>query len=113
MEKESILGVVMDSLSLFGDNTKTALLLQMKKEGIMFTTEEFEINKFCKVIEDLLGNHADFIIAKIVDDFCKQSKTTLDELQSTRRKTHSSNTQVLQSLFQIADGTNAAEAIHN
>lgn len=83
------------------------------KEGVVFTPDEFEVNKFCKVIEDLLGNHADFIIAKIVDDFCKQSERTLDNFLSARRKTHASNAQVLQSLFQIGNGLIAANPIHN
>lgn len=103
MQKETVLGFILDSLSLFGDNTKTALLIRMEKEGVVFTTEKFDIDKFCRVIEDLLGNHAEFIIVKIVDDFCKYSKTTSDELQLARRARHNSHAEVIQSLFRIAE----------
>jgi len=75
----------------------------MKEEGVVFTAEKFDIDKFCRVIEDLLGNHAEFIIIKIVDDFCKYLETTSDELQLAQRVRHKSHTEVIESVFRIAE----------
>ena len=103
MQKETVLGWIHDSLSLFGDNTKTALLIQMQKEGVVFTPDRFDIDKFCRVIQDLLGNHAEFIIVKIVDDFCKNSGMTLDEIGLALKAHHNSHAAVIQSLFRKAE----------
>jgi hypothetical protein len=103
MQKETLLGLILDSLSLFGDNTKAALLIRMQNEGVVFTPDEFDIDKFCRVIQDLLGNHAEFVIVKIVDDFCKYSKSIADELELTRIVQFGSHAEVIKSLFRIAE----------
>jgi len=41
---------MVDSLSLFGENTKVALITRLVKEGISFTPEAFDIEKFCTVV---------------------------------------------------------------
>ena len=103
VQKKTVLGFIHDSLSLFGDNTKTALLVQMRNEGVVFTPDKFDIDKFCRVIQDLLGNHAEFIIVKIADDFCKHSGATIEEIGLSRKGHHNSNAAVLQSLFRQAE----------
>jgi hypothetical protein len=103
VQKKAVLGLIHDSLSLFGDNTKTALLVQMQKEGVVFTPDKFDIDKFCRVIQDLLGNHAEFIIVKIADDFCKQSGATIEEVGLSTKGHHNSNAAVLQLLFRKAE----------
>lgn len=103
MSKDAVLRCIFESLSLFGENTKTALLSQLQKEGIEFTPEGFNIEKFCMVIESLLGRHADFIIVKIADEFCKQSHMSLEELHIVNGAYHQSHTSMLKSLFRIAE----------
>jgi hypothetical protein len=103
VQKKTVLGLIQDSLSLFGDNTKTALLIQMQNEGVVFTPDKFDIDKFCRIIQDLLGNHAEFIIVKIVDDFCKQSGATTEEIGLSIKGHRNSNAAVLQSLFRQAE----------
>jgi hypothetical protein len=103
MQKEAVLGWILDSLSLFGENTKTALLLEMQQQGVVFTPNQFDIEKFCKVIRDILGNHAEFIIIKIVDDFCKYSEISRQELGLSNPSTYQYPAHVLESLFKIAE----------
>lgn len=103
MNKDAVLRCIFESLSLFGENTKTALFTQLQKEGIKFTPEGFNIEKFCTVVETLLGRHADFIFVKIVDEFCKQSHTSLEELHIANGAYPQSHTGILESLFRIAE----------
>jgi hypothetical protein len=99
MPQEVLLRCIFDSLSLFGENTKIALLDKMRQEGIGFTPETFDIDKFAIVTEDLLGRSADFVFVKILDEFCKRSDKPATEL---RIALHQSNARMLESLFAIA-----------
>ncbi|HLG37327.1 MAG TPA: hypothetical protein VI338_04275 [Nitrososphaera sp.] len=99
MQKEILLRCIFDSLSLFGENTKAALLDKLQQEGVGFTPETFDIAKFSIVAENLLGRSADFIFVKIADDFCNQTKTSLEEIGIANS---SSNSRILQSLFRLA-----------
>jgi hypothetical protein len=103
MNKDAVLQCIFESLSLFGENTKTALLAQLQKEGVAFTPEQFDIEKFCIVIENLLGRHADFIFVKIVDEFCRKSDMSLEELGIADKPYFQSHSGILESLFRIAE----------
>jgi len=103
MSKDTVLQCIFESLSLFGENTKTALLSQLQKEGIKFTPEGFNVEKFCTVIETLLGSHADFVFVKIADEYCKQSHMSLEELHIVDGAYYRSHKGMLESLFRIAE----------
>lgn len=78
--KDFRLQCVVDSLSTFGENTKVAILSQLDREGVSFTSEQFEIEKFCKVVTLFLGQWSDFIFLKITDEICARSKKSLEDL---------------------------------
>lgn len=109
MSKDAVLRCIFESLSLFGENTKTALLSQLQKEGIKFTPEGFNIEKFCAVTETLLGRHADFVFVKIADEYCKQSHMSLEELGIVDGAHYQSHTGMLESLFRIAESVSQSD----
>jgi hypothetical protein len=90
---------VIDSLSLFGENSKAAIMSQLDNEGISFTSEGFEIRKFCKVVNGYLGQWSDFIFSKITDNICEQSGVTLENLGLDKRAKHIESSELLIELF--------------
>ena len=105
MQKDLFLQCAFDSLSMFGQNTKNALLSHYQEHGLEFTPDEFDANKFCAVTSEMLGRSADFIFVKIIDDFCRRSGVSLEEggLSGKARLVH--NSDVLVSLFsKVKDG---------
>jgi len=96
---DASLQCVIDSLSLFGENSKAAIISQLDKEGISFTSEGFEVSKFCKVVNRFLGRWSDFIFLKIANDICERSGVTLEELGLDRRAEHIENSELLIEVF--------------
>jgi hypothetical protein len=99
MQQSLLLRCIFDSLSIFGENTKLALLARLHEEGVEFTPAEFNMNKFCIIAEQLLGRSADFIFVKILDEFSRQSKITLNEVGLTEKPSYLSHSGILLTLY--------------
>ena len=94
-----------DALSMFGENTKNALLAQFEKQGLVFAPDKFDVNKFCIVTSELLGQSSDFLFIKIIDDFCRESGISLAESGLSGKARYINNSDVLLSLFsKVKDG---------
>ena len=103
MQEGVLLHCIFDSLSLFGENTKAALLANLQQAGVGFTPETFDIDKFSIVTEDLLGRSADFIFVKILEEFCTRTNTTSEKIGiSGKAYDNMSNAGILRSLFAVA-----------
>jgi hypothetical protein len=55
MQGDILIRCALDSLSMFGENTKHALLAQFQKHGLIFASDSFDAEKFCAVATELLG----------------------------------------------------------
>jgi hypothetical protein len=99
MQRETLLKCTLESLSIFGENTKTALLTRLESEGIGFTPDRFDINKFCSVAEDLLGRSAEFIFIKILDDFARHSQISLEDIGLSEKPNFRTRSGLLVSLY--------------
>ena len=103
MAKDVLLRCIFDSLSVLGENTKTSLLANLQQEGVGFTPDTFDIDKFSVVVHDLLGNAADFIFLKILDQTSKSICLTPEQERiSERAYHHMSSSGMLRVLFDIA-----------
>ena len=71
---------VLGALSIFGENTRAALLSELEKQGVSFDSNNFDIQKFCKVVELLLDRSADAVFMKIIEDICNESGTSVEDL---------------------------------
>lgn len=91
MQRDVLLQCAYESLSMFGENTRNALLAQLQKRGLDFTTDRFDVNKFCSVTNQLLGRSADFIFVKIIDDFCSRSRVSLEDSGLSGKARHLAN----------------------
>jgi hypothetical protein len=106
MQRDVLLECAYESLSIFGENTRHALLARLQKQGLEFTPEGFDIIKFCSVTHELLGSSADFVFVKIIDDFCNRSRVSLEESGFARKAKYLSHSDILISLFsKVKDGT--------
>ena len=103
MPQDVILRCIFDSLSILGENTKAALMANLQKEGVGFTPDTFDIEKFSDVITELLGNSADFVLIKILDDASKKLNMTPEQEKASERAFHyQSSSGLLRTLFAIA-----------
>jgi len=80
MEQDRHLKTVLDALSIYGENTRTALLAELKKQGVVFEHDRFDLTKFCFVLEQFLDGWADMVYVKITDDLCKATGQSLEDL---------------------------------
>ena len=104
MQEDVLLSCIFDSLSLFGENTKAALIANLQKEGVGFTPETFDIDKFTIVTENLLGRSAEFIFVKILEEYCVRSNTTAEKIGiSGKAYDYMTNAGMLRSLFAVAE----------
>lgn len=99
MQREALLRCTLESLSIFGENTKTALLTRLESEGVGFTPDRFDIDKFCAIAEDLLGRSAEFIFIKILDDFAKDSQISLEDVGLSEKPNFRTRSGLLMSLY--------------
>lgn len=105
MQSDVFLQCAFDSLSMFGQNTKNALLTHYQEHGLEFTEDQFDANKFCAVTSEMLGRSADFIFVKIIDDFCRRTAVSLEESGLSGKARYLNNSDVLVSLFsRVKDG---------
>ena len=105
MQRDVFLECAFDSLSMFGQNTRNALLSHFQENDFEFTADRFDARKFCIVTSDLLGRSADFIFIKIIDDFCRRSAVSLEESGLSSKAQYANNSDVLISLFsKVQDG---------
>jgi len=105
MQRDVLLQCAYESLSMFGENTRNALLVQLQKHGLDFTPDRFDIDKFCSVTNELLGRSADFVFVKVIDDFCSRSKVSLEESGLSGKTRYLNHSDVLISLFsKVKDG---------
>ena len=105
LQGDILIRCAFDSLSMFGENTKNALLAQFEKQCLSFTPDEFDVDKFCTVSSELLGRSADFLFIKIIDDFCRESGVSLAESGLSGKARYVNNSDVLLSLFsKVKDG---------
>jgi hypothetical protein len=74
-------------------------LTRLETEGIGFTSERFDINKFCLITEELLGRSAEFIFIKILDDFAKNSQMSLEEIGLSEKPRYRTRSGLLVSLY--------------
>jgi hypothetical protein len=94
-----------NSLSMFGENTKNALLAQFQIQGIVFTADGFDVVKFCTLSIELLGRSSDFLFVKIIDDFCRETGVSLVDSGLSGKTRYVNNSDVLLSLFsKVKDG---------
>jgi len=98
MQSTATLRCVLDALSLFGENTKVALLSQLGKDGVSFTPEKFDIEKFCTSVTTLLDQWSDLLFVKIIEDVCRQSDTSLEDL-GLRKGRYLHSSELLKELF--------------
>lgn len=89
----------MDALDTFGESSRTAILSQLHEADIKFTPEEFDIAKFCKVLNVFLDQWAEIICGKIIDDISRRSGITLDELGLAERAARLNNSDLLIEMF--------------
>lgn len=101
---------VMDALATFGESSQTAILSQLHEAGIKFTPEEFDIAKFCKVLSLYLDRWAEIIFGKIIDDICRRSGITLDELGLAERAARLDNSDLLIEMFLEMEASKLNEA---
>jgi hypothetical protein len=80
MNRERHLQSVLGALSIFGENTRAALLSELEKQGVSFDPDNFDIQKFCEVLEIMLDHWSDMIFIKIIEDICEQSGTSVEDL---------------------------------
>ena len=99
LHKESTVNCALSALSLFGENSRAALVKRLSAEGIKFTPAEFDAGKFCRVLEDDLGDGANFFFAKIINDLCEQQSESLESLGLAGRAKYLSYSQLLQELI--------------
>ena len=99
VQRDTLLRCTMESLSIFGENTKAALLTRLETEGIGFTSDRFDINKFCSITEELLGRSAEFIFIKILDDFAKHSQMSLEDIGLSEKPRYRTRSGLLISLY--------------
>jgi hypothetical protein len=99
MHKDTTLQCVLNSLSLFGDNAKASLVARLSKERISFTPEDFDIQKFCKVAEELFDGAANLLFAKIIDDLCRQPGASLEDLGLAGRSKYMPYGQLLREII--------------
>jgi hypothetical protein len=74
---------VIAALSNFGENSKAAIVRQLDEQGVSLTPVGFNIEEFCTVLTEALGRMADFVFVKIIDDVCRQSNLSLEDLGIT------------------------------
>jgi hypothetical protein len=102
MQDRFLLQSIYDSLSIFGENTKASLLANLQAEGIGFTSDSFDIDKFCKVLQDLLGPSAGIVFARIFDETRKKLNLSPEQSQHHERAYHyKSNADLLRVLFEV------------
>jgi hypothetical protein len=105
MQGDILIRCALNSLSMFGENTKHALLAQFQKHGLIFAPDRFDAEKFCAVATELLGQSSDFLFVKIIDDHCRESGVSLQESGLSGRTGYVNNSDVLLSLFsKVKDG---------
>lgn len=80
MHSKAVVECASDSLSIYGESMRAALIIHLKKEGISFVPEEFDVAKFCAAIEAMLGSWSEFVFMKMMDDICKKTNRSIDEL---------------------------------
>jgi hypothetical protein len=75
---------------------------RLAQEGVSFSPDTFDIERFCLVVEKFLGRSADFIFVKIIDDICRESKTSLEKFgPGTNSKYQSLSEQVKRILLTV------------
>ena len=74
---------VIAALSSFGENTSAAIVKQLNEQGVSLTPAGFNIEAFCAVLTQAVGRMADFVFVKIIDDVCRQSNLSLQDLGIT------------------------------
>lgn len=105
MHRDIFLECAFESLSMFGQNTKNALVAHLQNHGIEFSADRFDANKFCAVTSEMLGRSSDFIFVKIIDDFCRRSEVSLEESGLSGKARYINNSDVLVTLFaKVKDG---------
>jgi hypothetical protein len=94
---------VIDSLSIFGESSRAAIMNQLDKAGISFNPNAFQIEKFCITVEQFLGQWSDFIFEKISDQICERAGASLEDLGISGRAKYISKSALLIELFRILE----------
>lgn len=76
---------------------------QLDKAGISLNPDDFQIEKFCLVIEQFLGQWSDFFFEKIADEICKRSGASLEDLGIGSRAKYLARSELLIELFHIME----------
>ena len=90
---------MLGALSLFGENSKSSLVLHLAQQGVIFTGDGFDVSKFCSVVEGLLAGGSSLLFAKIIDDLCKLQSISLEDLGLAARSKYLPYSQLLQELI--------------
>ena len=80
VKNETLLRFVLDSLSIFGENTKVSIIRHLTMEGLSFSAESFDIAKFCDSLQQILGTGADIIFHNISVKICVNEAISIDKL---------------------------------
>jgi hypothetical protein len=103
VQEDILLRCIFDSLSVFGENTKASLLAKLQEEGVGFTADSFDVEKFSKVLQELLGRSADVIFVNIVHEAGKQLSLLPEQTKDLERAYHQkSHANLLHVLFATA-----------
>lgn len=62
MEKARVVELVMDTLSMFGEPSKKAIVATLCKQGIVFTPDSFDLAAFCSELRKLIGRGSETVI---------------------------------------------------
>jgi hypothetical protein len=103
MQEDALLRCIYDSMSILGDNTRASILAKLQHEGVGFTPDTFDIDRFSTAVEDLLGYSAEFVFLKILDEFGNKLSLSKEQLRTSERAYHRmSHAGLLRVLFAIA-----------
>jgi hypothetical protein len=97
--KDSRIDSVINSLSLFGESSRAAIMNQLDDAGISFNPDEFQIEKFCIILEQFMGHWSDFIFEKITHQICKRSGASLEDLGIAGRAKYLAHSELLIEVF--------------
>jgi hypothetical protein len=109
MRKDAVLQCILDSLSIFGDNSKAAILARLRDEGVESSSDRFDTDVFCGVMQELLGPASDFVIKGAAERFFIISGISLADLGVSDRAFYQHHQGTLESLFKICEMVSQSE----
>jgi hypothetical protein len=82
VKTDKILLYALDSLSVFGENTKMSIMKHLTSEGISFSPESFDILRFCNILNQLLASGSDIVFNNICSKICEEENIPIDKVKN-------------------------------